>query len=249
MDRVLLGHVLRSLTALGIYQTAFQTPFLQQTTEFYATEGLQLMASSDVPDYLKHAEVCAHARSSHPQNVSKPPEASHSLWTGSCRPSQLPGCILKHAVGHCIHACIQGSLQCISLPRHLQRTGHEGRHICATVCLEMLNYAHAPGVLQRRLTEEYERCQNYLDASTRKPLIAAVEEQLLSKHMAAMLEKGFDAMMADMRVHDLARLYNLCGRIHALEPLRAAFRAYIKKAGLALIMDEEKVGMTPSHCM
>ena len=55
------------------------------------------------------------------------------------------------------------------------------------------------------------------------------------------LEKGFDAMMSDMRVPDLARLYNLCGRIHALEPLRAAFRAYIKKAGLALIMDEEKV--------
>ncbi len=96
-------------------------------------------------------------------------------------------------------------------------------------------------LLQRRLTEEYERCQNYLDASTRKPLISVVEEQLLSKHMAAMLEKGFDAMMADMRVPDLARLYNLCGRIHALEPLRAAFRAYIKKAGLALILDEEKV--------
>lgn len=57
VDRVLLGHVLRSMTSLGIYQTAFQTPFLQQTTEFYATEGLQLMATSDVPDYLEHAEV------------------------------------------------------------------------------------------------------------------------------------------------------------------------------------------------
>ena len=45
-------------------------------------------------------------------------------------------------------------------------------------------------LLQRRLTEEYERCQNYLDASTRKPLISVVEEQLLSKHMAAMLEEG-----------------------------------------------------------
>ena len=41
-------------------------------------------------------------------------------------------------------------------------------------------------VVQKRLSEEYERCQNYLDASTRKPLISAVEEQLLSKHMAAM---------------------------------------------------------------
>ena len=77
VDRVLLGHVLRSLTALGIYQTAFQTPFLQQTTEFYASEGLLLMASSDVPDYLKHAEVCTHARASHV--ILDPPEASRRL--------------------------------------------------------------------------------------------------------------------------------------------------------------------------
>ena len=124
---------------------------------------------------------------------------------------------------------------------HLQQRGWNDRHICTTVGLYVLKHTHVCDALQRRLTEEYERCQNYLDASTRKPLIAAVEEQLLSKHMAAMLEKGFEPMMADMRVGDLARLYNLCGRIHALEPLRAAFRAYIKKAGLALIMDEEKV--------
>ena len=36
------------------------------------------------------------------------------------------------------------------------------------------------------------------------------------------------------------RLFTLCARIHALDALKAAFRAYIKKAGLALIMDEEK---------
>ena len=75
VDRVLLGHVLRSLTALGIYQTAFQTPFLQQTTEFYASEGLQLMASSDVPDYLKHAEVQTPARSSW-DTMNSPEEAN-----------------------------------------------------------------------------------------------------------------------------------------------------------------------------
>jgi cullin-4 len=95
--------------------------------------------------------------------------------------------------------------------------------------------------LQRRLTEEYERCQHYLDTSTRKPLISAVEHQLLERHVAALLEKGFDVLMAEQRVPDLARLYNLCGRIHALDALKAAFKAYIKKAGLALVMDEEKV--------
>lgn len=96
-------------------------------------------------------------------------------------------------------------------------------------------------LLQRRLAEEYERCQQYLDASTRKPLISAVESQLLERHVAAILEKGFDGLMAEGRVADLARLFGLCSRIHALDPLKAAFRAYIKKAGIALILDEEKV--------
>ena len=47
--------------------------------------------------------------------------------------------------------------------------------------------------------------------------------------------------MAQRRLEDLARLYNLAARIHALDPVKAAFRAYIKSTGLALIMDEEKV--------
>lgn len=44
--------------------------------------------------------------------------------------------------------------------------------------------------MQRRLAEEYERCQHYLDPATRKPLIAAVEAQLLERHIGAILEKG-----------------------------------------------------------
>ncbi len=33
--------------------------------------------------------------------------------------------------------------------------------------------------LQRRLAEEYDRCQQYLDAGTRRPLVGVVEAQLL----------------------------------------------------------------------
>ena len=61
------------------------------------------------------------------------------------------------------------------------------------------------GGLQRRLAEEYERCAHYLDPATRKPLVAAVEAQLLERHMGAILERGFDALMAEQRVPDLAR--------------------------------------------
>lgn len=53
--------------------------------------------------------------------------------------------------------------------------------------------------LQRRLAEEFERCQNYLDVSSRKHLIHTVEQELLQKHMVAVLERGFDALMSEQR--------------------------------------------------
>jgi len=56
---------------------------------------------------------------------------------------------------------------------------------------------------------------------------------------------GFNELMTLRRLTDLARLYSLATRIHALDPLKAAFRAYIKSTGLALILDEEKVAPCP----
>ena len=44
-------------------------------------------------------------------------------------------------------------------------------------------------LLQIRLQEEHERCLIYLDASTRKPLIATAEKQLLERHIPAILDK------------------------------------------------------------
>ena len=54
---------------------------------------------------------------------------------------------------------------------------------------------------------EYERWQQYLDTPTRKPLISIVEQQLLAAHMPALLEKGFDDLMAQKRS---AMLHQLC---------------------------------------
>ncbi|KAK9823559.1 hypothetical protein WJX72_003747 [[Myrmecia] bisecta] len=148
VDRTLLKHLLRMFTSLNIYADGFEQPFLEQTAQFYAAEGIQYMQETDVADYLLHSE--------------------------------------------------------------------------------------------KRLGEEYERCQQYLDSSTRKALVHAVERQLLEKHMPTILEKGYDALMAEKRVPDLGRLYSLCARIHALEALKQSFREYIKKTGITMIMDEEK---------
>eukprot|EP00873_Tetraselmis_striata_P009147 jgi/Tetstr1/429411/TSEL_019321.t1 len=96
--------------------------------------------------------------------------------------------------------------------------------------------------VEKRLSEEYDRCVNYLDAATRKPLVAVTERQLLEKHMAAIVDKGFTRMLDGQRLGDLKRLYSLCGRVAALDALKVAFNAYIKSTGEALIMDEEKDG-------
>ncbi len=54
-------------------------------------------------------------------------------------------------------------------------------------------------MLQKRLSVEYERWQQYLDTPTRKPLISIVEQQLLAAHMQFILEKGFDDLMTQKR--------------------------------------------------
>ena len=45
--------------------------------------------------------------------------------------------------------------------------------------------------VDNRLREESERVLHYLDQYTRKPLISAVEQQLLAEHVDQILEKGF----------------------------------------------------------
>lgn len=51
------------------------------------------------------------------------------------------------------------------------------------------------------------RCDAYLEPCTRKSLVATVERCLVARHFAAVLERGFEAMLAQNRVEDLARLY------------------------------------------
>ena len=46
-------------------------------------------------------------------------------------------------------------------------------------------------MLQKRWHEEHERCLLYLDASTRKLLVATAEKQLLECHISAILDKVF----------------------------------------------------------
>ncbi|GKU92578.1 hypothetical protein SLEP1_g6287 [Rubroshorea leprosula] len=98
-----------------------------------------------------------------------------------------------------------------------------------------------------RLHEEHERCLLYLDASTRKPLIATAEKQLLERHIPAILDKGFTTLMDGHRIEDLQRMYSLFSRVNALESLKHALSSYIRKTGQGIVMDDEKdKDMVPS---
>ncbi|KAL6282644.1 hypothetical protein ACE6H2_013573 [Prunus campanulata] len=108
----------------------------------------------------------------------------------------------------------------------------------------MMTYAYhwrfLDNMLQTRLHEEHERCLIYLDASTRKPLVATAEKQLLERHIPAILDKGFTLLMDGNRIEDLQRMYTLFSRVNALESLRQALSTYIRRTGQGMIMDEEK---------
>ncbi|GAX74771.1 hypothetical protein CEUSTIGMA_g2218.t1 [Chlamydomonas eustigma] len=93
---------------------------------------------------------------------------------------------------------------------------------------------------EKRLSEEFERCTQYLDLSTRRPLIQAVEKQLVAEHLPAILERGLAALMDANRVEDVARLYVLSTRVGALDAMRAVFKDYVRSTGLRLVKDEDK---------
>lgn len=68
-----------------------------------------------------------------------------------------------------------------------------------------------------------------------------MEAQLIEQHVAAILERGYVAMVTQQQVEDLGRLYSLAARVGSLEALKQAFKEDIKATGESLVMDAQKV--------
>lgn len=84
--------------------------------------------------------------------------------------------------------------------------------------------------MQTRLSEEYDRCREYMDGSTRKPLIQAVEQQLLSRHVAQVLEKGFVQLMDQHRCARGTWHTSRCvPRFHSIAAIDAIFVTHRKR--------------------
>ncbi|EFN51797.1 hypothetical protein CHLNCDRAFT_32941 [Chlorella variabilis] len=92
---------------------------------------------------------------------------------------------------------------------------------------------------ERRLAEEFNRCEAYLGFALRKPLKDILDQCLLEAHMSSILDSSM-RLLASCQEQDLGRLYSMCARIGALQGLRLVFRDYIRTAGSAVVMDEHK---------
>lgn len=76
---------------------------------------------------------------------------------------------------------------------------------------------------------------------SRKPLISCLETQLLGLHLTNILQKGFDNLMDENRISDLALMYQLFSRVkRGLDELCAYFGAYIKVT-IELINNETSI--------
>ncbi|ELT94808.1 hypothetical protein CAPTEDRAFT_227595 [Capitella teleta] len=99
------------------------------------------------------------------------------------------------------------------------------------------NYLHH---IDRRLSEESERLLHYLDQSTRRPLIACVEKQLIEQHLKALLQKGLDLLLDQDRISDITLMHQLFSRIRdGQKELCLSFASYIKKTGRLFMINHE----------
>lgn len=57
VDRGILKSLLKMFSLIGIYDTHFQTPFLEETAKFYQEESEHNLISWDIPQYLLYCEV------------------------------------------------------------------------------------------------------------------------------------------------------------------------------------------------
>ncbi|RCH79493.1 Cullin-4B, partial [Rhizopus stolonifer] len=145
IDGQQLQSVIRMLLDLNVYQE-FETCFLEETRQFYATEGNSLMQSMEMGEYLNHVSTRVHQES--------------------------------------------------------------------TV-----------------------RVKRYFDKSTKAPLQAIVEEELLTKRVTQVLDKCFSYFHENYLVDELSLLYRLLKKVGQLDICAKYFTNYVKTKGSAILCD------------
>ena len=112
---------------------------------------------------------------------------------------------------------------------------------------EKIASCSAPAYLEhveKRLKEEVERVEAYLDASTEVRLTAAMDKELIAGETKTLIEmegSGLSSMLDHNRYDDLRRMYVLFKRVDGgADLLRTAMKQHIQNAGKALVLDPER---------
>ena len=115
----------------------------------------------------------------------------------------------------------------------LQQTNHF-YEAASTQYLEQCETSAYLVYAEKKLNEERDRADHYLDEATRQPLTSTVETQLIIVNMD-LICRGLDALLDAKRLDDLARLYGLLGRVGGHKDLHKTFVDYIKKRGKVIV--------------
>nr|CAD2175465.1 unnamed protein product [Meloidogyne enterolobii] len=107
--------------------------------------------------------------------------------------------------------------------------------------IQELNISNYLQFAQKRLIEEEERIQLYLEYSTSKKLIGIVEKCFIADYLDSIISKGPYQLISEQRLDDLALLFQLLSRVKDGQlALKNAFSEHIKKVGRAMVMDAER---------
>ena len=113
--------------------------------------------------------------------------------------------------------------------------------------MEFLSTSDCPDFLwkaEKRLKEEIERVQSYLDASSEAKITSVVEQEVLGEHMKTLLEmenSGIVKLLTDDKYSDLSRMYSLLRRIETgLKLMCTMMQDHLKTTGKNLVTDVER---------
>lgn len=98
---------------------------------------------------------------------------------------------------------------------------------------------------ERRLDEEIDRVNHYLDPRTEKKISNVVEKEMIENHMLRLIHmdnSGLVNMLCDAKYEDLGRMYNLFRRVNGgLRKIIEVMTSHMKESGKELVTDPERL--------
>ncbi|PKK73724.1 Cullin-domain-containing protein [Rhizophagus irregularis] len=89
--------------------------------------------------------------------------------------------------------------------------------------------------VDKRLNKEEQRVGHYLSPTTEPKIRNIVEEELISKHLKTIIEKGLIPVLRNEKMNDLGRMYKLFGRVvKGHDEMKSAISDYIRELGKAI---------------